>query len=544
MDDFTEQANPWGGVDAGGNLRGLTANQIAVDDNGNIVGAQFSPGIAVGDLNGDGLLDLVVADPKGFFWFFPNSGTKTEPKFTSGEVMPVWLGSRPQKEGEENSRQLNNDGPVDHIVPRISLVDFDGDGKLDLVAGIFPGLLYYIRNTGTATQPAFSTPQDLSDLKAVPLRRDKRLDCNYLSPCLCDWFGRGRFDLIRGDGTYAANSIFLFTNRGSNTDPVFNESNQVKIIPGLGREHLTPQAVDWNNDGKPDIITGERTGQIEVFLNTSKDPSSPSFDQGQKLILGGSDTFGRFTTVATGSLSGNPKAPDLVFSNDTGEVFFCRNSGAPGTPRFTSPPTVLKGTNPYPKILVSSFWALGGWDSFSPYSLHGWSEGPPWGVPYEILEVTNVQKEPGFELPQGVNWRNALEYKVLEHKSVYFPNSYYPQVEDETQKHTIAWTGHVSMKSETDYEVRFWIKGEGIREVSYAFNAGQLRYPGTNDYSFNSVKITNPSSLSTAWNQVDDTISWRTTNGVRNDPENFGFQINFYGQGKLYLADVHVHQKD
>lgn len=544
MDDFTEQPNPWGGVDANGNLRGLMADQIAVDDNGNIGGAQFSPGIAVGDLNGDGLLDLVVADPKGFFWYFPNRGTKTQPKFTSGEIMPIWLGSRPRKQDEEATRELNNDGPTDHLVPRINLVDFDGDGKLDLVAGIFPGLLYYIRNTGTSLQAAFSTPRDLSELKAVPLRSDGRLDCNYLSPCLWDWFGTGRFDLIRGDGTYSANSIFLFTNMGSNTDPVFNESHQVKIIPGLGREHLTPQIVDWNNDGKPDIITGERTGQIEVFLNTSEDPSHPTFDQGQKLTFGGRDTFGHFTTVATGSLSGNPKVPDVVFSNDTGEIFLCRNSGAPGAPRFTSPPAPLKGTNPYPKILVPSSWALGGWDSFHPYPLHGWAEGPPWGVPYEILEVTNAQKEPGFQVPQGVTWRNALEYELLEHKGVYFPETYYPQFEDETQKHSIIWTGRVPMKSETDYEVSFWVKGEGVREVSYAFGGGQERFPGTDDRSFNTIKITNPISLTTAWNQIDDTISWQTSNGVRNDTVNFGFQINFYGQGKVYLADVQVHQKN
>ena len=42
-----------------------------------------------------------------------------------------------------------------------------------------------------------------------------------------------------------------------------------KIIPGYGREHLTPQVVDWNNDGKPDIICGERAGYVDLFLNTS-----------------------------------------------------------------------------------------------------------------------------------------------------------------------------------------------------------------------------------------------------------------------------------
>ena len=46
----------------------------------------------MGDLNGDGLPYIVVADPKGYFWFFPNSGTATAPKFTGGEIMPIWIG--------------------------------------------------------------------------------------------------------------------------------------------------------------------------------------------------------------------------------------------------------------------------------------------------------------------------------------------------------------------------------------------------------------------------------------------------------------------
>ena len=76
---------------------------------------------------------------------------------------------------------------------------------------------------------------------------------------------------MRGDGTYSANSILLFTNKGSNGDPMFTETDQVKIIPGMGRELLTPIVIDWNNDGKPDILAGERTGQIEFFPNTSLD---------------------------------------------------------------------------------------------------------------------------------------------------------------------------------------------------------------------------------------------------------------------------------
>jgi hypothetical protein len=540
MSVFSEQANPWGGIDAKGNLTGITEPQLAVDENGDIREIPISPGIAVGDLNGDGLLDLVVADSKGFFWFYPNSGTKTAPKFTTGEIMPIWLGSVRMKDFDFTPGP-NRDGAVQNYVPKIQLVDFNGDGKLDLIVGTYPGKLFYIPNMGSASEPKFFTPPDLSQLTFIPLRSDGRLDCNYLSPFLYDWSGSRRLDLIRGDGTYSANSILLNINKGTGSAPAFSEANQIKLIPGMGREHLTPFVFDWNNDGKPDIITGERTGQIEVFLNTSVDADHPSFDAGQKLKFGGQDKFGNFTAVTLAGLTGDAKVPDLIYTNDTGLLYFAHNSGTPGDPKFSTLPQPLKGSNPFPKILVSRNWALGWWNSFHTYSLRGNSEGAPDGVPYELLVVTNAQQEPGFAPPNGVKWKNALKYYVQPHKSLYFPESFYPKPEDDVQSHRILSTSASTLAVDATYQISFWIKGEGVRSLQYDLSGREADpAPETRDYQDH--HIGNSISLNSSWYQVTEQISWASSYRQKNVSVGFGFSLKFFGQGTLYLSDVEIHK--
>ncbi|MBU1598550.1 hypothetical protein KKG61_00320, partial [bacterium] len=48
----------------------------------------------------------------------------------------------------------------------------------------------------------------------------------------------------------------------------------------------SPAVIDWNFDGKKDIIVGDQAGYIWFYNNIGTD-DSPSFDTGEKIEIGG-----------------------------------------------------------------------------------------------------------------------------------------------------------------------------------------------------------------------------------------------------------------
>ena len=512
--------NPWAGVTDTGLIKVLPGRQPAVNDEGRTYNPDFGPSVAVGDLTGDGLPDLVIADSHGFFWFFVNSGTPGHPKFTHGEVMPIWLGFT------AGDPSFVGKGGEDNVIPNIQLIDLGGDGKLlSLIAGNYVGRLFYIPNRGTAATPAFPMPKNRADLMVAtrtnpdaPTGRDGMLWTNFISPFLYDWWGSGNLDLILGDGSYAANSIYLLTNKGTRDRPVFNQDNTIKIIPGLGKEHLTPQVVDWNNDGKPDIIAGERTGKLDLFLNTTTDPKQPTFDAGQTVRLGSKDNFGEFLTVDVNDLPGN-KLPNLILTNSKGDIVYAQNTGTPGQPRFGDP-VPLRGINPFPKILRPI----------------GWHLESPHGVPHELLVCTNASVQPGFTPPQDTSFKNALRYYVYPIKNQWFNDFYYPKDEG-PDPHRIIYDTGFQIREDVTYKISCWVRTIGIGDLSWHVR-GWARLA---DDPIEEVHMSGPVGSGSGWSHFEDTFQFRLKNTkTRNNLVGVGLEFNFHGQGEIYFDDVTI----
>ena len=225
------------------------------------------PAACLLDVDDDGLKDMIVSpfDPsltKGnsdhSSWLYLNSGTALKPVFNlqsrdflQGGMLDFGSGAYPV------ASDVDGDGLADLLVGNYGYMDtsYYESGNLRC---IYHSRLAYLRNTGTKANPSFKLMEDdyarLSALKILAAY-----------PATGDTDGDGDQDLLIGnaDGTF----IYLENLAGPGKLPVYAQ-------PVLNYQKLkadafsTPQIIDLDGDGLPDIVCGKRDGRLSYFRNT------------------------------------------------------------------------------------------------------------------------------------------------------------------------------------------------------------------------------------------------------------------------------------
>ena len=376
----------------GGELRRMTYNNPAA-----------RPYLKVGlwawpmamDYDGDGVLDLVVACgdvPYGGTHFFRNPG---------GGPLPVFAkGVRVAEGGNNIARGTSvGNGRDDVLTPGCRLVDFpkngfaqkkmfqglnanvhpctvrgnvwrqvdfDGDGRLDLLIGVddwhlvssalwgnpkaenfakdgkwlgpIPeGYVYFARNLRE-----WENGTDYAEPVRLTLKGGALLQTEGNPMPMCeDWDGDGDLDLICGD---FVDGFHYFANGGTRQAPVYEPARDVMASTGgrlaMDLAMITPSAVDWDGDGRLDIICGDEDGRVAFIRNAGRTEGGvPVFDPPVYFRQEANElNFGCLSTPCGCDWDGDGDW-DIIAGCSAGYVAFIENLSGPGVrePKWAEP---------------------------------------------------------------------------------------------------------------------------------------------------------------------------------------------------------------
>jgi len=232
------------------------------------------------DWNDDGKLDILLGTEGGgkLFWYENVSENSQKAVFESrGQVldkdgMPITTPASPCKEIPDYKYDYS---------PFAQVCDWDGDGRDDLLLGGYvTGMIFHYRNIGR-NQDGTPVLEYAGTLEAD----GEVLDVTWAaSPTAFDFRDCGLLDIVCGSQMTRPNggldidapALHYFKNIGSKNCPRLTEVpfpvKESDIIRGIAQ----PRAVDWDNDGRMDLIVS--TDKI-IFLRNIGTNQEPCFEK-------------------------------------------------------------------------------------------------------------------------------------------------------------------------------------------------------------------------------------------------------------------------
>jgi hypothetical protein len=348
--------------------------------------------VDVADLNGDGRPDIVYGENYGRILVLLNTGSATSPRFGDGRFLL------------DSSGHALDAG----ISAAPLLVDWDGDGRKDLLVGTHWNRLLFFRNAGGHPVPGFDY-RGVVEIEGRPLELPVEPVAGrpagafvrdyYPVVTVGDWDGDGRPDLLAGG--YLTGRIYVFRNTGTGKDgtpllqtigPVMADGNVINV----GDWAAAPSLADINADGRLDLITGShpmtkesaaKKKPLRLYLNAGT-PAAAELHE-VPLPIDGEIPDGPLYSPRLADLNGDGLS-DLVASAGA-EIYWWPNTGTRLQPRFKVGPDAIRssqGNTPLPVTQWIDWNHDGRVDAISNYTVRlNTGEGDPFsfGPPAAIL---------------------------------------------------------------------------------------------------------------------------------------------------------------
>ena len=274
--------------------------------------ASSSSFISIGDIDGDGKLDIVITNTNvtpNMISIFRNISTPGTIAFTEYDI-PTLL-----------------------FPGKVTIGDIDGDGKPDLLLA-YPTIglkIGYFRNTSTPGLISFDSELDIVT-KGV---------ANAIS--IGDIDGDGKPDLVVTDITSNIFSVFR------NTSTIGSISFDPRLDFTTGNSPLTAAIGDLDGDGKADVaLTWGYPAFVSIFRNTSI-PGSISFSGSQDYPM---IDLANDIQISDLDGDGKPEVVPIVENSTPSYISELNNTSTPGNISFAPVVNYLTGLNPFSGAVV------------------------------------------------------------------------------------------------------------------------------------------------------------------------------------------------
>lgn len=290
------------------------------------------------DWDGNGVLDLVVGNSEGFVLFFKNIGTNDAPAFLPGERILAGGKEIQIQAGYSGSIQGVGESRWGYVSPTV--VDWTGNGLLDIVMGDITGNYTVYINRGTKTNPKLDAPKSI-------FCDGLELHGTWRSRAAVGKFGnRTAMAIVDSDDEFHLYWKIDDYNVEDGGKLLLNDGSKIITSAdyggGTGRCKL--DFFDWDDDGKLDLIIGNgrrsaipnmetgyplpvlgtKTMGTPLFMKNVGTKEQPIFEHPFpfKLKYGGLlQPGGPHESGAIGTILGGDNKKNLLVGNEVGRLY-------------------------------------------------------------------------------------------------------------------------------------------------------------------------------------------------------------------------------